>query len=128
MESGFRAYVHDISKEHEQQSDTSWQFLCVLSLLLLVQRQDYTPNTGTEKTMDFKLNVCHTVLQKDLDVKNPDDIAAWGKKIKGTSLGYVAFFFFLRRVYEIELCFSTCNKTRLFPAAERQFSFGGLFS
>ena len=82
-----------LKRSNEQQFDTSWQFFCPPSFFVRTKRQDYTPNTGNEKAMDFKLNVCHTVLQKDLDVKNPDDIAAWGKKIKGTSLGYV---FFLR--------------------------------
>ncbi|KAF9962101.1 Cation-independent mannose-6-phosphate receptor CI-MPR [Mortierella alpina] len=66
---------------------TTGKFYDLRPLIRKDSEQDYTPNTGTEKAMDFKLNVCHTVLQKDLDVKNPDDIAAWGKKIKGTSLG-----------------------------------------
>ncbi|KAF9567245.1 Cation-independent mannose-6-phosphate receptor CI-MPR [Mortierella alpina] len=66
---------------------TTGKFYDLRPLIRTDHEQDYTPETGTEKTMDFKLNVCHTVLQKDLDVKNPDDIAAWGKKIKGTSLG-----------------------------------------
>ncbi|KAG0364161.1 Cation-independent mannose-6-phosphate receptor CI-MPR [Gamsiella multidivaricata] len=48
--------------------------------------QDWTPDTGADKSMDFKLNVCHTVLQEELDVKNPENIASWGKKNKGDNL------------------------------------------
>ncbi|KAI8348555.1 mannose-6-phosphate receptor binding domain-containing protein [Mortierella sp. GBAus27b] len=49
--------------------------------------EDWSPDSGADRSVEFKLNVCHTVLQKDLDVKYPEDIASWGKKSKGSSLG-----------------------------------------
>ncbi|KAF9193932.1 Cation-independent mannose-6-phosphate receptor CI-MPR [Haplosporangium sp. Z 27] len=58
--------------------------------------QDWTPDTGDDTSMSFKLNVCHVVLQKELDVKNPDGIASWGKISKGTSLGKMSKYPFFR--------------------------------
>jgi len=49
--------------------------------------KDWSPDTGADTSMEFKLNVCHTVLSTNLDVKYPDNIASWGKKNKGASLG-----------------------------------------
>ncbi|KAF8939399.1 Cation-independent mannose-6-phosphate receptor CI-MPR [Dissophora ornata] len=66
---------------------TSGKYYDLSPLIRKDSDQDWTPETGADKSMDFKLNVCHTVLQKELDVKYPDDIASWGKKNKGTSLG-----------------------------------------
>ncbi|KAG0215272.1 Cation-independent mannose-6-phosphate receptor CI-MPR [Mortierella sp. GBA30] len=66
---------------------TTGKFYDLRPLIRKDSDEDYTPKTGVDAQMDFKLNVCHAVLTKDLDVKNPDDIASWGKKIKGSSLG-----------------------------------------
>jgi hypothetical protein len=48
---------------------------------------DWTPDTGKDQSMEFKLNVCQKVQQKELDIKYPDEVASWGKRNKGTSLG-----------------------------------------
>lgn len=50
-------------------------------------RDDWVPDTGNDDQIQYKLNVCHTVLYKELDVKNPDGVASWGKRGKGRSLG-----------------------------------------
>ncbi|KAF9580175.1 Cation-independent mannose-6-phosphate receptor CI-MPR [Lunasporangiospora selenospora] len=51
---------------------------------------DWTPDTDSDQSTTFKLNVCHTVLHKELDVKDPSNIASWGKRNKGTSLGQLS--------------------------------------
>ncbi|KAG0264800.1 Cation-independent mannose-6-phosphate receptor CI-MPR [Mortierella polycephala] len=66
---------------------TTGKFYDLRPLIRKESDQDWTPNTGADKSMEFKLNVCHTVLKKDLDVKNQEDIASWGRRNKGTSLG-----------------------------------------
>ncbi|KAF9549627.1 Cation-independent mannose-6-phosphate receptor CI-MPR [Mortierella hygrophila] len=48
---------------------------------------DWTPDTGKDQSMEFKLNVCQKVQKKELDIKYPEDVASWGKRNKGTSLG-----------------------------------------
>ncbi|KAF9996588.1 Cation-independent mannose-6-phosphate receptor CI-MPR [Entomortierella chlamydospora] len=67
---------------------TTGKFYDLSPLTRKDSEQDWSPDTGDDKSWDFKLNVCHDVLQKELDVKYPDSIASWGKKTKGTSLGY----------------------------------------
>lgn len=52
-----------------------------------LSRDDWVPDTGNDDQIQYKLNVCHTVLYKELDVKNPDGVASWGKRGKGRSLG-----------------------------------------
>ncbi|KAG0332135.1 Cation-independent mannose-6-phosphate receptor CI-MPR [Podila horticola] len=51
---------------------------------------DWVPDTGNDDQIQYKLNVCHTVLYKELDVKNPDGVASWGKRGKGRSLGQLS--------------------------------------
>ncbi|KAF9158021.1 Cation-independent mannose-6-phosphate receptor CI-MPR [Actinomortierella ambigua] len=50
---------------------------------------DWEPD-GLDSEYKFKLNVCHSLLYKELDVKNPENIASWAKKTKGTSLGLLS--------------------------------------
>ncbi|KAF9436241.1 Cation-independent mannose-6-phosphate receptor CI-MPR [Entomortierella beljakovae] len=72
--------IHDLSPLIRKDSDKDW-----------------VPDTdGDDKSTDFKLNVCHTVLHTELDVKYPDDIASWGKKTKGSSLGKLSKVPFFR--------------------------------
>ncbi|KAG0026100.1 Cation-independent mannose-6-phosphate receptor CI-MPR [Podila clonocystis] len=51
---------------------------------------DWVPDTGNDDKIQYRLNVCHTVLYKELDVKNPDGVASWGKSGKGRSLGQLS--------------------------------------
>ncbi|KAF8979607.1 Cation-independent mannose-6-phosphate receptor [Haplosporangium bisporale] len=52
--------------------------------------EDWVPDTGNDNAIQYKLNVCHTVLYDQLDVKNPSDVASWGKRGKGRSLGQLS--------------------------------------
>ncbi|KAG0013196.1 Cation-independent mannose-6-phosphate receptor CI-MPR [Entomortierella chlamydospora] len=75
---------------------TTGKFYDLSPLTRKDSEQDWSPDTGDDKSWDFKLNVCHDVLQKELDVKYPDSIASWGKKTKGTSLGKMSKYPFFR--------------------------------
>ncbi|KAG0302049.1 hypothetical protein BGZ98_007822, partial [Dissophora globulifera] len=66
---------------------TSGKFYDLRPLIRKDSDQDWSPDTGADKATEYKLNICHTVLKKDLDVKFPEDIASWGKRDKGRSLG-----------------------------------------
>ncbi|KAG0222283.1 Cation-independent mannose-6-phosphate receptor CI-MPR [Actinomortierella wolfii] len=60
-----------------------------LSPLTRDSGDDWVPDP-LDSEYRFKLNVCHAVLEKETDVKNPENIASWAKKTKGTSLGLVS--------------------------------------
>ncbi|KAG0379837.1 Cation-independent mannose-6-phosphate receptor CI-MPR [Mortierella sp. AD032] len=49
--------------------------------------EDWKPDSGKDASMEFRLNVCQRVQLKELDLKDPEGVASWGKKNKGTSLG-----------------------------------------
>lgn len=85
--------------EKHQMGKTWIQQLIPLSplslwLMYFFSSDDWTPDTGKDQSMEFKLNICQKVQKKELDIKYPEDVASWGKRNKGTSLGWVGLYRF----------------------------------